>query len=83
MHRQHPLHLDVAEQNLEIDPIGGEEITKLLVELYETPNIPTIGWVDVASPAFLKLARSLDRDQLVCRAVNEHNWEHERCKQRG
>lgn len=29
---------EAKKQNLEIDPIGGEEITKLLVELYETPK---------------------------------------------
>jgi hypothetical protein len=29
---------EAAKQNLEIDPIGGEEITKLMVELYDTPK---------------------------------------------
>jgi glycosyltransferase involved in cell wall biosynthesis len=28
-------------------------------ELYRTPNVATIGWVDVGSPEFLALARSL------------------------
>lgn len=27
-------------------------------ELYETPNIHTLGWIDVGSPAFLELARN-------------------------
>jgi tripartite-type tricarboxylate transporter receptor subunit TctC len=32
------LQAEAKKQNLEIDPISGEEITKLLVELYETPK---------------------------------------------
>lgn len=32
------LMAEAAKQNLEIDAISGEEITKLLVELYETPK---------------------------------------------
>ncbi len=28
-------------------------------ELYETPNIATVGWVDVAAPSFLELSRSI------------------------
>lgn len=32
------LQAEAKKQNLEIDPISGEEITKLLVDLYETPK---------------------------------------------
>ena len=32
------LMAEAAKQNLEIDPISGDEITKLMVELYDTPK---------------------------------------------
>ena len=32
------LQAEAKKQNLEIDPIGGDEITKLLVDLYDTPK---------------------------------------------
>ena len=33
-------------------------------ELYETPNIETLGWVDIASPAFAELLRAPSRSSI-------------------
>ena len=39
-------------------PIDPEFQSRYNKELYETPNIHTVGWVDISSPKFLEIAKS-------------------------